>query len=162
MKFVQTVVCAKFDIFVSFLSLKALPKLSAPNCSKCIISWICIQINMKIVQICPNLLFVGNFNVCWNFNLPLAPWYGWFFERMIKAIKVIIKKQLEKQKLTYDHSFKNSLTRTKYYSVFCIQWGKRIKKNSLFAIYCDFMPHKIRRHSSKKLRQANESSLLKH
>ena len=31
-------------------------------------------------------LFACGLNVCWRFNLPLAPWYGEFFERMIRTL----------------------------------------------------------------------------
>jgi len=38
----------------------------------------------------------------WRFNLEKAPWWGGFFERMIKSTKRCLKKTLGKARLTYE------------------------------------------------------------
>ena len=35
-------------------------------------------------------------------NLPLAPWHGGFFERLIRIVKDMLKKQLKNARLTYE------------------------------------------------------------
>ena len=41
-------------------------------------------------------------NVKWHWNLPLAPWHGGFFERMVRVVKSILKKELKTARLTYE------------------------------------------------------------
>ena len=45
--------------------------------------------------------FISNLNVRWHFNLPLAPWHGGFFERLIRNVKNLLKKNLQNNKLAY-------------------------------------------------------------
>ena len=40
--------------------------------------------------------------VKWSFNLPKAPWWGGFFERLIKCTKRCLKKMLGRARVTYD------------------------------------------------------------
>ena len=46
--------------------------------------------------------FVSNIGVNWITNLPLAPWHGGFFERLIKSTNTLSRKQLEKSRLNYE------------------------------------------------------------
>ena len=39
-------------------------------------------------------LFATERNIIWHLNVPLAPWYGGFFERLIKIVKTLLKKLL--------------------------------------------------------------------
>ena len=47
-------------------------------------------------------LFACDLNVKWHFNIPLAPWYGGFFERLIRTLKHYLKRQLSNARLTYE------------------------------------------------------------
>ena len=38
--------------------------------------------------------FASNLNIKWHFNLALAPWQGSFFERLVRSIKELLKKDL--------------------------------------------------------------------
>ena len=46
--------------------------------------------------------FVNSLGVDWKVNMPLAPWHGGFFERMVRTTKTILRKTLETAKLTYE------------------------------------------------------------
>ena len=46
--------------------------------------------------------FVSSIGVNWINKLPLAPWHGSFFERLIKSTKILLRKQLEKSRLNYE------------------------------------------------------------
>ena len=46
--------------------------------------------------------FLLNHKVKWRFNLEKAPWWGGFFERMIRCVKRCLKKILNNAKLTYE------------------------------------------------------------
>ncbi len=45
--------------------------------------------------------FVG-MNIVWSFNLPKAPWWGGFFERLVKSTKRCLKKTIGGAQLTYE------------------------------------------------------------
>ena len=45
--------------------------------------------------------FASNLNK-WHFNLALASWQGGFFERLVKSIKELLKKDLRNYKITFD------------------------------------------------------------
>ena len=47
-------------------------------------------------------LFSAGRNIKWHFNVPLAPWHGGFFERLVGVVKGILKKQLKNARLTYE------------------------------------------------------------
>ena len=46
--------------------------------------------------------FIRNMGVAWKFNLPRSPWWGGFFERMVRCTKSSLKKILGVAKLTYE------------------------------------------------------------
>lgn len=48
--------------------------------------------------------FLSLKRITWKFNLARAPWWGGFFERMIKCVKRCLKKILGTSKLSYDES----------------------------------------------------------
>ena len=43
--------------------------------------------------------FVNGLGVEWKLNLPLAPWHGGFFERMVRTMKSLLRKSLQRVKL---------------------------------------------------------------
>ena len=45
---------------------------------------------------------ISNLHVRWHFNLPLAPWHGGFFERLVRSVKDLLKKDLQNNKLTHE------------------------------------------------------------
>ena len=45
---------------------------------------------------------LSNHQVQWTFNLECAPWWGGFFERMIKSAKRCLKKAIGRSCLTFD------------------------------------------------------------
>ena len=46
--------------------------------------------------------FIANKGVEWHLNLPLAPWYGGFFERLVRSTKELLKKELVNSRYTYE------------------------------------------------------------
>ena len=46
--------------------------------------------------------YASNQNVRWKFNLEAAPWFGGFFERLVKSVKRCLKKCLSNSKVTYE------------------------------------------------------------
>ena len=46
--------------------------------------------------------FLADQRIHWKFNLAKAPWWGGFYERLIKSIKLCLKKCIGKANLTYD------------------------------------------------------------
>ena len=46
--------------------------------------------------------FASNLGINWDLNLPLAPWHGVFFERLVRSTKTLLKKDLQNYKLSYD------------------------------------------------------------
>ena len=38
----------------------------------------------------------------WRFNVEAAPWWGGFFERLVKSVKLSVKKCLRNARLNYD------------------------------------------------------------
>ena len=46
--------------------------------------------------------FVSSIGVEWHLNLPLAPWHGGFFERLIRTVKELLRKQLRYTRLDYE------------------------------------------------------------
>ncbi len=46
--------------------------------------------------------FLMERRITWRFNLTEAPWWGGFFERMVKCVKLCLKKVLANARLTFD------------------------------------------------------------
>ena len=46
--------------------------------------------------------FIANLRINWHFDLPLAPWHGVFFERLVRSAKDLLKKSLRNSKLTFE------------------------------------------------------------
>ena len=46
--------------------------------------------------------YLSGIGVKWVFNIPKAPWWGGFFERMVKSTKRCLRKIVGQAKLTYD------------------------------------------------------------
>lgn len=46
--------------------------------------------------------FVTSLGVDWDLNIPLAPWHGGFFERMVKSAKELLRKELTNNRLTFE------------------------------------------------------------
>ncbi|CAB4007204.1 Pro-Pol poly [Paramuricea clavata] len=46
--------------------------------------------------------FLVNKGIEWRFNLAKSPWWGGFFERMVKGVKTCLKKVLGKSQLSFD------------------------------------------------------------
>ena len=46
--------------------------------------------------------FVASRFIEWHLNLPLAPWYGGFFERLVKSVKDLSIKDLKGSRLSYE------------------------------------------------------------
>ena len=46
--------------------------------------------------------FVTSLGVEWDLNIPLAPWHGGFFERLVKSAKELLRKELLHTRLTFE------------------------------------------------------------
>ena len=46
--------------------------------------------------------FATGRNITWHLNVPLAPWYGGFFERIVKIVKTLLKKLLGTSTYRFD------------------------------------------------------------
>ena len=46
--------------------------------------------------------FATNLGIKWDLNLPLASWHGEFFERLVRSTKILLKKNLQNCRLSYD------------------------------------------------------------
>ena len=46
--------------------------------------------------------FLSKERIKWNFILPKAPWWGGFYERLIRIVKECLRKTLGKARLTYE------------------------------------------------------------
>ena len=46
--------------------------------------------------------FVASRFIEWYLNLPLTPWYGGFFERLVKSVKDLLIKYLNDSRLPYE------------------------------------------------------------
>ena len=52
--------------------------------------------NEELLEECTNR------EIRWYFNVPLAPWQGGIFERMMRSVKTVLQKNIEKRKMNYD------------------------------------------------------------
>ena len=46
--------------------------------------------------------FMSNRGTLWKFNIEKAPWYGGFFERLVRSVKRCLRKILQNAKLNYE------------------------------------------------------------
>ncbi|XP_066933725.1 uncharacterized protein [Clytia hemisphaerica] len=46
--------------------------------------------------------FMANRGTLWKFNIAKAPWYGGFFERLVRSVKRCLRKSIENAKLNYE------------------------------------------------------------
>ena len=46
--------------------------------------------------------FLSHFKIEWKFNVARAPWWGGFFERLVRSVKRCLKKTIGKARLTYE------------------------------------------------------------
>ena len=46
--------------------------------------------------------FISKLQIEWHVNLPLAPWHGGFFERLVRSVKELLIKDLHQAKLNYE------------------------------------------------------------
>ena len=46
--------------------------------------------------------YMSGQGVCWSFNLEKAPWWGGFFERMVRCVKRCLKKTIHQSLLSYE------------------------------------------------------------
>ena len=49
-----------------------------------------------------SLACVNNLGVEWHVNLPMAPWHGGFFERLVRSVKELLSKELKCYRLSYE------------------------------------------------------------
>ena len=47
-------------------------------------------------------VFLSQHGITWQFNVPRAPWWGGFFERMVRSVKRCLKKTLGNARVTYE------------------------------------------------------------
>ena len=45
---------------------------------------------------------LNNLGVKWHVNLPMAPWHGGIFERLVKSVKELLRKELKCYRLSYE------------------------------------------------------------
>ena len=46
--------------------------------------------------------FLSQHGIVWKFNVPRAPWWGGFFERMVRSVKRCLKKTLGNARVTFE------------------------------------------------------------
>ena len=46
--------------------------------------------------------FLSRYNISWKFNVPRAPWWGGFFERLVRSVKRCLKKVMGSSKVNYE------------------------------------------------------------
>ena len=46
--------------------------------------------------------FLSRYNICWKCNVPPAPWWGGFFERLVCSVNRCLKKVTGSSKVNYD------------------------------------------------------------
>ena len=61
-----------------------------------------VQIIGKNFAAANTLNHVAELGIECHFNLPLAPWHGGFFERIVRSVKELLRKELQRSKLNYD------------------------------------------------------------
>ena len=46
--------------------------------------------------------YVSYLGIYWHLNTPLAPWHGGFFERLVRSVKELLRKELKNYKLSFE------------------------------------------------------------
>ena len=86
--------------FKRFICRRGIPRLVVSDNAKTFKSAAKLLLSLFELPEVQSLLL--NHKIKWRFNLELAPWWGGFFERMIRCVKRCLKKILKNAKLTYD------------------------------------------------------------
>ena len=47
-------------------------------------------------------ILFNNLRVEWHLNLPMAPWHDGFFERFVRSVKELLRKELKCYRLSYE------------------------------------------------------------
>ena len=61
-----------------------------------------ISDNGKTFEGCSLKPFLSQHGIVWKLNVPQAPWWGGFFERMVGSVKRCLKKTLGNARVTYE------------------------------------------------------------
>ena len=63
----------------------------------------CIEQHLKAMTTDHQLAdWIANNRIQWKFSASLAPWWGGFWERMVRSVKDLIRRSVGKASLTYD------------------------------------------------------------
>jgi len=86
--------------FKRFICRRGIPRLVVSNNAKTFKT--AARFLSSIFELPEVQSFLLNHKVKWKFNLERAPWWGGFFERMVRCVKRCLKKILKNAKLTYE------------------------------------------------------------
>ena len=92
------------------LHLELVPDLSSiafVNCLKRFIGRrgipkLVVSDNAKTFKCSTLKAFLSRYNISWKFNVPRAPWWGGFFERLVRSVKRCLKKVMRISKVNYE------------------------------------------------------------
>ena len=96
--------------FSGAVHLKLVPDLSTGTFLRCLKRFVSrrgaprvvLSDNGKTIKGSSLKTFQSQYGTVWNFNVPRAPWWGGFFERMVRSVKRCVKKSLGNARLTYE------------------------------------------------------------
>ena len=86
--------------FKRFISQRGIPKLIVLDNAKTLKS--ASKSLLALFDLVEVQTFLQNLRVTWRFNTERAPWWGGFFERLIRSVKRCLKKTLRNARLTYE------------------------------------------------------------